>query len=126
MLAVDYEKWRFWIYVSQALMTLSGWAWALFSSRRKAVAKQFSGIKQDLADQREKCVCRIDKLEDDQIIIKKDIEKLPSFADLNDLGKKIAKLDKTMGELTGRLEGINRAVDIVNEFLIHQGGKRSG
>lgn len=54
--------------------------------------------------------------------VESDVAKLPDKTDVKDLSNKIEILTGNLGTFSGRLEGINRAVDLLNEHHIN-GGK---
>lgn len=54
--------------------------------------------------------------------LKVELDHLPTQNQFNELNKSISSLSSELQNTQGRLEGINRAVDLINEFLINQGG----
>lgn len=53
-----------------------------------------------------------------------EVSKLPSRSEIKELTDTMRDLNRQMGNLDGRMSGVNRAVDLINEFLIEQGGKK--
>ena len=66
---------------------------------------------------------RTTQLESDAATLRVELDHLPSQAQFGELNKSILALNGELQNTQGRLEGINRAVDLINEFLINQGGK---
>ena len=59
--------------------------------------------------------------EKDIIKLRADFNSLPTQSQFIELGKELRSLTSELSETKGRLIGINRAVDLINEFLINQG-----
>jgi hypothetical protein len=53
-----------------------------------------------------------------------EIAHLPSRSEIQELANSMRALGEKIGNLDGRMSGVNRAVDLMNQFLIEQGGKR--
>jgi uncharacterized coiled-coil DUF342 family protein len=53
-----------------------------------------------------------------------EIRNLPQHRHIMDLSARIEQLHGDVHEVSGSLRGLSRAVDLMNEFLINQGGKR--
>jgi hypothetical protein len=101
----DYTAYRFWFDVAQfaGLCILGVYTW--WGNRAKVTSRRF-------------------KKYDDRL------NKLEQRAEAGPTPEQYRSLKDTMGELhgdlrefKGKFEGINRAVDLINEFLINQGGK---
>lgn len=107
-MAVDYGEWRFWVGIAQWSFNviIAGWVW--FSTRQAATNK------------------RVDRVEKDMIKIREKLEQQPNQRQFENLGKDIRSLTSELGEVKGRLNGLNRVADLMNEFLINQGGKKNG
>lgn len=56
--------------------------------------------------------------------LQSEVNHLPSRSEIKGLNDNITDLAGKMGRFEGRLEGINRVADLMNEFLINQGGKK--
>lgn len=114
---------KFWFDIVQsiAIVGVGIYAWIRDTnkgqdSRIKKVEEQTVHCprhRQDTQSNSEK----IEKLE-------RDLNSLPSRSELNRLDDSIKNLSQQLGTVTGRLEGINRAADLMNEFLINQGAKK--
>jgi len=55
--------------------------------------------------------------------LESDVRHMPTQTDLANLSTQISRTNGLISELGGRLTGINRAVDLINEFLIKRGDK---
>lgn len=83
-----------------------------FSNRRKALKK----VQKETDD-------KIAALDARTACIEQDIKHMPSQKDIQDLSSRMDLLNGTLANLEGRLGGINRAVDLMNEFLINRGNR---
>jgi len=120
---IDYTAWRFWIDIAQAAGTIIIGVYVWMVNRKKAVEKRFAKIEA-VFDKR--CATRkaqIETLEKNGASLKMQLEHMPNHQDIKELYGRIDLLNGSLSELNGRLVGINRAVDLINEFLINQGGK---
>ena len=52
-----------------------------------------------------------------------EVTRLPDRHEITNLNNSIKELTEKLGNLDGRISGLNRVADLMNEFLIHQGGK---
>ena len=147
---IDYSTWRFWFDVVQTGGTIAIGVYVWLVNRKKAVEKRFSGIDRRMVTietnnagilpelekhmatlmesyrQRidERCRSRerrIDEVEKDNRIIRTKLDHMPNHQDIKELSTRIDQLHGSLSEFNGRLKGINRAVDLMNEFLINQG-----
>jgi len=53
--------------------------------------------------------------------LKSKIEKLPDREEIREFSREVGKLNNALGELKGRLTGIGRAVDLMNQHLLNNG-----
>ena len=149
-MAFNYPALQFWFNVVQ--FTLTG----LLALYVRRVAKQKSAenrlcqlednvaqlpVKADLKSLKTEICTNCEKHQSQTAAIKKrtsavemrtaelriELDHLPTQTQFNELNRGIAALNSELKNTQGRLEGINRAVDLINEFLINQGaqGKRS-
>ena len=145
MSTIDYAAWKFWFDVAQSIGTILIGVYVYFMTRKKGLDKRFekieAGISKELKDHRkeidDRCTRRhegidtslnvyrqcIDSLERSDQALDLKMQHMPTHHDIKELSGRIDLLHGTMSELNGRLSGINRAVDLINEFLINQGGK---
>jgi hypothetical protein len=103
---INYQAWGFWVLVVNSLITLltaiGGW-WAL---REKVTNKRFAEAEK-----------RLSQLENE-------VKHPPACTYHGRLESLIDAVRSETAEIKGTVKGINRAVDLMNEFLINQGGKR--
>ena len=64
-----------------------------------------------------------DGLEKNNLELQLKIEHVPTHQDIKELSERITTLHGTLSELNGRLGGINRAVDLLNEYHLKPGGE---
>lgn len=120
---MDYTAWRFWVDIAQTAGTIIIGVYVWMVNRKKAVEKRFAKIE-EVFDKR--CALRktqIEVLEKNGESLKMQLGHMPNHKDIKQLYQRIDLLHGSLSELNGRLVGINRAVDLINEFLINQGGK---
>ena len=98
--------------------------------RRKAIDQRFTRVDGDIKslskdiDKRCGTQCgRIDGLEKNNLELQLKIEHVPTHQDIKELSERITTLHGTLSELNGRLGGINRAVDLLNEYHLKPGGE---
>ena len=104
---------KFWIYVAQWIFNVIVAIYLFFDRRQKKDLKEF------------KAACTQIALNEKEILkIRGDLRVLPSQTQFVELSKEIRSLTKELSETKGRLNGINRAVDLINEFLIQQGANK--
>ncbi len=138
---IDYLSWRFWFDIIRDLVTILVWIYVWWVNRKKAVEKRFAGIEKrftaiekaidDALEEQQKVLdarCtgrekRINNLEMDAQTLNLKLGHMPNHKDIKELSGRIDLLHGSLSELNGRLSGINRAVDLINEFLINKPGK---
>lgn len=89
--------------------------WVMWSLSQKFVSREnFEKHRKSLMTQAGEVDRRISKTE-------KELTLLPTRRDIIELNNNMAKLNKELGETQGRLKGIGRATDIMNQYLIAKG-----
>ena len=131
-MAYDYTAMRFWFDIAQLAGTMAIGIYVWWDRRKKTTEKRFVALEQtvtshstslqliDGAKERREADCgkhqqRTADLENKQVELESDIRHLPSRQELSDLSNKIGSLTENLGRLDGRLSGINRAVDLLNQ-----------
>lgn len=131
-MTLDYSAWRFWTDIGHTCLTLGIGVYVWWEKRRAKTAERFRKLEnwqlehtptiEDLVKSKDthKSGCerhkeRTEQLEIGQKEMQSDIRHLPSRQDLADLSKQIGGLTEKLGTLDGRLTGINRAVDLLNQ-----------
>ena len=105
MPSMDYAAWRFWFDALQLFGTLLIGVYVWWTSRERVTKKRFE--EQDK---------RISNLEFEV--------KRGGCPHHPDLVKRMDIMHGEMKELIGTVKGVNRAVDLMNEYLINHGGKK--
>ena len=102
---------RTWVAIGQMVynIVISLYLWV--SRRYQATNERVDEVKERLSS-------RIEEIEKSVVRISTDISHIPSRAELNGLREDIRYLTSELGEMKGRLGGINRVADIMNEYLI--------
>ena len=131
-MTIDYTAWRFWVDIGQTAVTAAIGLYVWWDKRSLKTAARFAKIenwqaeKGPLIDAQqisntergESCTRhkgRTTALEKAQQAMQADLEHLPAREDLADLAKEIGRLTEKLATLDGRLTGINRAVDLLNQ-----------
>ena len=106
-----------WIAVAQMIYNFVIGVYLWINRRYQATNKRVDEVKEDLT-------LRIEDTERALVRVSTDVSHLPNRAEINSLRDDIRQLTGELSETKGRLNGINRAVDLINEFLINQGKDR--
>ena len=135
----DYPALMFWFNIFQFLFTAAVAWYVRRVAKQKATETRFQKIEdhmETLATAKDlKTVCdditsgcqahhaRTAKVEAAASSMRIELNHLPTQRQIEALNGSIMALSGELQNTQGRLEGINRAVDLINEFLINQGGK---
>ena len=131
---VDYAAWRFWMDFGQWVFSFIIAVYVWVRTRRKSIEDRIvkardeakNAITKHGENMDRRCAARLKMIEgikEEERQLRLEIAKMPSQNDIKNLSERIDILNGGISELSGRLKGINRAVDLINEFLINQGGK---
>ncbi|OGB77382.1 MAG: hypothetical protein A2496_04480 [Burkholderiales bacterium RIFOXYC12_FULL_60_6] len=108
------ELFRWWpliIFLSQGLL-----AWFVWSLKQQFISRaDCKDCKKDRSAADHEASDRIEDVEDD-------VGKLATRDEMAALGNKIERLSEKIGNLDGRLSGINRAVDLLNQHHLKVNG----
>ena len=110
---VDYSALRFWFDVGQFFLTCAIGVYVWMSNRQKVTATRIKKMEADVGEGLLSHGNRLTKLESDS-------GHIPSRLEMGSLSDKISGLSRELGKLEGRLTGINRAVDLMNEHLLNR------
>lgn len=137
---MNIEAWRFYFQVAQALATIGVAIYVWWSNREKVTSQRFAALEKEVAERLKKADLDEAKLRrDSQCVEHKsktdhlaqaydhlhiEVSRLPDRREITNLDNSIKDLTKELGTLEGRISGINRVADLMNEFLINQGGKK--
>lgn len=134
-----YAALKFWFDVVQAAGTVAVAIYVWWGRRKKDTEKRFkaledkavtqeasiSDVAKDVAERKTGCgdhKQRTEVLEKGHTSLQAEVNHLPSRHDLSDLSKQIGSLTEKLGTLDGRLGGINRAVDLLNQHHLGVSG----
>lgn len=103
--------------------------WAVWSfSQKYCTNKKCAEHRKKMTDQASNDV---ESLAEDFVEVKKELDdlkdqvsKLPDRTEMEKFSSQIGEVNKTLGKLEGRLNGIGRAVDLMNQFLINNGNSK--
>lgn len=136
----NYLAWKFWTDNLVLLVVIANALYTWWSSREKVTASRFAALEKEVAERlRKSDLAKASAIRDRQCTDHKnkieelskaysalhiEVTRLPDRREITNLGNSMEKLSEKIGNLEGRLSGVNRAVDLINEFLIEQGGKK--
>lgn len=136
----DIEFWKFVFQMSQAVATIGVAVYVWWSNREKVTSQRFSALEKEVAERLKKADLDDAKSSRDRqctdhrgetralsqayAALHIEVTRLPDRREITNLDNTMKTLSKELGNLEGRMSGINRAVDLINEFLIEQGGKK--
>ena len=140
MTPVNYPQWKFYLDLLQMLGTVCVFIYVWWTSREKVTAQRFTALEKevakrlkpsdlDIAKAARDRLCGEHKAKTDDLTKAYDhlhieVSRLPDRREITNLDNSIKDLTKELGNLEGRITGLNRVADLMNEFLINQGGKR--
>ena len=130
---MNYPALMFWFNAVHAIFTLclAFFAWRV--AKQKATESRFRKLEAEMAERATKkdLVSLRCEIEDGCELHQRRVAamelataRMPTQVQIDSLQKSIVDLSGALSNTQGRLEGVNRAVDLINEFLINQGGAK--
>lgn len=104
---IDYDALRFWLTAGQILVTL------------------ILGLVAWWLRQQAKTQTSITELEKRVVNTEQSINHMPTHSEMRDTYARIEHLHGDLKEISGKLTGLGRAVDMMNQYLIERGGGSS-
>jgi len=134
-MTVDYSVWRFWLDAGNYVATIAIGLYVWWDKRKIQTAKRFRAIEQWQAERGtrletvEKAVkttdnlcnvrhAQIESLDKRHLQLAADYRSLPTRADLGKISEQVNTIGENLGRMDGRLTGIGRAVDLMNQHLL--------
>lgn len=103
--------WPVILFITQGLQ-----GWFIWSLKQQFISRaDCKDCRKDRDAEDEKASGKVENLKDG-------VAKLPTREEVLELGKTISRLTETVGNLNGRLTGINRAVDLLNQHHLRGNG----
>jgi len=138
-MTIDYFAWRFWADMGNYVATVAIGLYVWWDKRKIKTAQRFQAVEQWQARQAPRLdtleqamnaarsMCKEHHAQTESIDIRQqqlaaDYRSLPSRADLGKLSDQVGTIGENLGRMDGRLTGIGRAVDLMNQHLL-KGGK---
>ena len=118
--SIDYEAWKFWFQVLQFFGTLLLGVYVWISNRHRVTNDKIEEVKTANSKGLEKARTRMDSHDTRLTCIETEIRALPKGTDIAALSQRLAIQNALLKYLAGRLKGIGRAVDLINEHLINK------
>lgn len=136
----DYAAMKFWVDIFVLVIVAFNTIYTWWSNREKVTSRRFVLLEKEVADRLKKIDLEEAKAARDKLCAEHknqtkdltvayanlhiEVTRLPDRREISKLDATMKILAEKIGNLDGRMSGINRAVDLINEFLIEQGGKR--
>lgn len=131
-MTVDYVAWRFWIDIGQTAATVAIGVYVWWDKRQTQGGQRINRLEAWQIEQGPKITAladvvaarsdrcarheeRTNKLESEHQVMQANLQNLPDKDDLAELAKQIGRLTEKLATVDGRLTGINRAVDLLNQ-----------
>ena len=92
-------------------------------SLEKKTVEKLAALKDEITSGCLAHHARTTKVESETSSLRIELARLPTQRQIEALNASISKLNGELQKTAGRMEGVNRAVDLMNEHLINQGGK---
>lgn len=113
---MDYEASSFWLTVGLSIYSMIMSALLWLTRRDRATNERVEALEQ----RTNACMAEYDtRIACAEVTIRH----LPSNQDIKGLSERLDTFNRSLAKTSGRLEGVNRAVDLMNEFLINEGKK---
>ena len=107
---IDYPAWKFWFDVVQYLITIIVAVYVWTSNRAHARKKDMDSVKEVVVG----IGTRVTKLETGAI----------SKDDLAAVYNRVNAISDQVSNLSGKMDGIGKSVDMIQEYLLNNGGKK--
>lgn len=111
---IDYPVWRFWFDMGQYIVAFFVALYIRSSNRDKAQSKDLDAVKESTLKDFKEVENRITKLETGTI----------SHDDLGKVYDRINEVSDQVSNLSGKMDGLRGAVDMIQEYLLNNGGKK--
>lgn len=105
-MTINYPAWQFWWNVSYAVGLAAIAAYTWWTNREKITGKRFQDH------------------EDRITVLEVTAKNAPVCQHHGELAHRIEDIHGDLRELSGSVNGVKRAVDLMNEFLINQGSNK--
>lgn len=132
---IDYTAVRFWMDVGQTAATVAIGVFVWWDKQRTKTSKRFAALESwkgeheprvealetAIEEMREQCSShqgQTGQLDRGMIAVQAELKHLPGKKEIDMLIRQIGDLNEKIGRMGGRLTGINRAVDLMNQHLL--------
>jgi len=135
----NYPAWKLAFDLIQMLGTLAVAIYVWWTNREKVTSQRFAALEKEVAERLKKTdldeakatrdhQCKEHKGKTDSLTqayehLHIEVSRLPDRREITNLDNSMKTLIEKLGVMEGRMSGVNRAVDLINQFLIDQGGK---
>lgn len=134
-MTIDYTAWRFWVDMAQIAATVIVCIYVWWDKRQGKVAQRFAvleswkseheprveALETAIEGMQDQCLThqsQTGQLDRGMIAVQAELRHLPGKKEIDMLIRQISDLNEKMGRMDGRLTGINRAVDLMNQHLL--------
>lgn len=138
--AIDYSQYRFYFDVAQFILTGAIGVYFWISNRGRINRKRFVDLEKDVSKkisatdfqemldrQLPDCNKRLEQikaLEQNSIRFGAEMQSMPSREEIRSFTDGVSRLSAKIAKLDGKFEGVNRAVDLINDHLINKGSNK--
>lgn len=136
----DYSQYRFYFDIAQFALTGAIGVYFWLSNRGRINRKRFVDLEKDVGQkisdgdvkkmfQKRLADCsrhqaQTKVLEQTATRMEAKIQSVPSWGELKSLNCSISSLSTRIAKLDGKFVGLDRVVDMINEFMINKGGRQ--
>ena len=113
---MDYEAWRFWIDILQAVLTAAIGVYVWLVNRTRVNAARIRKMEDDFDR-------RLDDAEQRLTKVESNIEHGPGRADLKRIHERVDETAKEVHLLTGEFQSVKGTLELIHQFLLS--GSRS-
>lgn len=109
---LDYTALRFWfaVFVLVANTAIAVWAW--WQSRHRATNERIAELQR-----------RVEQSERKHARLEQHVHAQPGHADMSAMKDELSGLRADVKEMSGTMNGLNKAVDLMTEHLLNRGSK---
>jgi hypothetical protein len=118
--SISLDAWRFYFQAIQFVGTILLGVYVWLSNRHRVTVDKIEAVKAENSKGLEKARTRMDGHDTRLTCIETEIRALPKGTDIAALSNRLAVQNALLKYLAGRLKGIGRAVDLINEHLINK------
>jgi hypothetical protein len=136
---LNYSAWQFWVNSAVLIGMAANLTYTWWTNREKITSKRFRALEdavaekitsaqaRELISQHEPGCPNVNRTIEAEKSLQRiggEVRSLPSRLEIHQLDHTLSALGGKLSKLEGRLDSVDRILNLMNEFLINQGGKR--